>query len=286
MGSRENMNKMILDNVIRVTQLSSVKVERGTNNAYLPQLKRGNIVSCEFTGLGTEYNDTHFAIVWSAPPNDESIIVIPMTSQPKLESMKTFTIGKIENFVTSRDCLDIKESWVHLGKIREVSRKRISPWFQINTSSGNNIADRQGNNLKVVLSDLQIIRINDGIKLFLLNEGKCLCDYIQEINANWILDYNTVELLHGYRLIYDYSFTVTDDNNAIIKYSCNTIEYNVKAKKIDKDKFDSAQHKSLYTEHIYYKENRYKRRKEIVKALFSNNQDKINNAKALIDNIT
>ncbi|WP_281532106.1 hypothetical protein [Anaerocolumna aminovalerica] len=59
MGSRENMNKMILDNVIRVTQLSSVKVERGTNNAYLPQLKRGNIVSCEFTGLGTEYPRLH-----------------------------------------------------------------------------------------------------------------------------------------------------------------------------------------------------------------------------------
>lgn len=286
MSSRENMNKMILDNVIRITQLSSVKVERGTNNAYLPQLERGNIVSCEFTGLGTEYNDTHFAIVWSAPPNDESIIVIPMTSQPKLESTKLFTIGKINNFVTSKDCLDIKESWVHLGKMREVSRKRISPWFQIDTLSGNNIVDSRGNNLKVKLSEFQIIRIKESIKLFLLYEGKCLCDYIQDLNAKWISDYNTVELLHGYRFTYDYLFTTIDENNAIIEYSCNNIKYTINLKKIDKDRLNSDSHKLLYTEQINYKDNFYNRRKEIIKALFSNNLNKISKAKELIDDIT
>jgi uncharacterized protein YifN (PemK superfamily) len=289
MGNRDATNINILDNVIRVTQLSSVKVERGTNNSFLPSLERGNIVSCEYTGIGREYNDTHFAIVWSAPPTDENVVVIPMTSQPKLEDKKTFEIGGIPNFITVKGSLSIKPSWVHLTKMSEVSRKRINPWFQIDTSTGRTITDTNGNNLKVKLTIDQLDRIKEGIKLFYLDEGTCLINYLQRtLNANWICDVSTIStqiLLHGYRDTNDFTFNQTDNTTAQIAYNLGATSYTISLRKIDWTKFTSTQHEILYNNKIRYKRNRYDRRENLIWALFSNNSDLVNDSKRLITDI-
>lgn len=289
MGNRDSANKIILDNVISVTQLSSVKVERGTNKSFLPSLERGNIVSCEYTGIGREYNDTHFAIVWYAPPTDENIVVIPMTSQPKLESKKVFAIGKIPNFITVKGASSIKPSWVHLSKMSEVSRKRINPWFQIDTLSGQNITDRNGNNLKVKLTIDQEARIKEGIKLFHLGEGTCLVNYLQTtLNARWICDVsaiNTQILLHGYRDTNNFNFNQLDNTTAEITYNLGRTSYNIPLQKIDWTKFISTQHQNLYNSHIKYKSNHYNRRKNLIWALFSNDNDLVNDSKRLIIDI-
>jgi len=289
MSNRDSANLNILDNVIRVTQLSSIKVEKGTNNSFLPSLERGNIVSCEYTGIGAEYNDTHYAIVWSAPPINENVVLIPMTSQPKYESIGTFTIGLIPNFITVKGSLTVKESWVHLTKMSEVSRKRIKPWFQIDTTSGQNITDTSGNNLKVRLKTDQVDRIKEGIKLFYLDEGTCLVKYLQNtINAKWICDVSSINaqiLLHGYRDTNNLAFSQINDNTAQVTYNLSGTSFTIPLKKIILTKFESTQHKNLYNNQVTYNTNKYNRRKQLIWALFSNDNALVNDSKRLITDI-
>ena len=152
--SREQ-NLNTLNKIIKFTTFDNLKAEYDNKNkTYLPDLKRGHIVQCEFIGIGSEYNDKHFAIVWSAPANSETIVVLPLTSQSIREDIGQFHLGKVANFITSdkpdpsTGLFTVKDSYIYVNKICEVSRTRVGLWYQ-RDSSGNLITDSSGNRVYV-----------------------------------------------------------------------------------------------------------------------------------------
>lgn len=173
MTQYNNFSKVALDDlntlhkVIRTVNLNNLTLQQSNfkciNGIYHPMLNRGNIVRCEFIGIGSEIDDTHYAIVWDCPFNSESITVIPITSKFIEESKRTFLLGMINDFITDKKNTVIKPSYVYLNKIKEVSRKRLTPWVIPNSNPTK----------LVTLNNEQIDRIKEAIAITYLDE-----DYI------------------------------------------------------------------------------------------------------------
>lgn len=279
MTQYNDFNKTALNNlntlhkVIRTINLNHLTLQQSNfeyskdNKIYYPILKRGNIVRCEFIGIGSEIDDTHFAIVWDCPINSESVTVIPITSKFVDESKRTFCLGKISGFITNKHSPSIKLSYVYLNKIKEVSRKRLTPWVVPNSNP----------TTFVTLNDKQINRIKEAISIVYLDE-----DYVvKKLCATGLqlpISYNEELLKCGYRKLISMDVDKSNNKKHKIKIELSDCKYSLKC-------FYPYYNNSVkpLCKKIEYHKNYFTFRKNIIKALFSNNKNKVREAKQIIN---
>lgn len=128
---------------------------------YKPILSDGELIEVRFSGLGSETDQEHYAIVWKAKRTSDPIVIIPTTSfkeESTVETEVAFNIGNID-FMG-------KETVVLLDQMTTISRKRIDPrqLHKTRRSLG------QGKFKYATISDDQKNRILDGIRAYHLNE--------------------------------------------------------------------------------------------------------------------
>jgi uncharacterized protein YifN (PemK superfamily) len=276
-------SKKDLDTLHKVLRTANLNMNNSCyhdrTGVYYPILERGHIVRCEFVGIGSEIDDTHYAIVWEAQKSREAITVIPITSAPKDEDVSEFYLGKIDGFITSQIDLTVKDTYVYLSKIKEVSRKRIKEWAKRDVSNGNIIRDSKGNAIIAQINNNQKRRIQDAIKIAYLD-----AEYLVRILLNYkkslllpVANYDSL-LLYGYRCTKTHMFTEIDATYYKLQYemddeSTGSIDFYAV-------KYDSSV--QALCNKIEYHNNKITFRENLIKALFSNNQDKIVEAKAII----
>jgi hypothetical protein len=86
---------------------------------YLPKLSRLDVVHCDFTGVGFEWDGPHYALVWNVNPAFDSVTVIPTTSESREEYANVFDVGQIQG-------LPIGKTTLLVADTTTVSRKRLS----------------------------------------------------------------------------------------------------------------------------------------------------------------
>lgn len=131
-----------------------------TNN-YLPIVNEGELIEVRFSGLGSETDQEHFAIVWKAKRTSDPIVIIPTTSFKEDSTQETeiaFNIGKI-SFMG-------KETVVLLDQMTTISRKRIDQRKRYKTRRRLS----SGKYEFATISKEQKNRILDGIRAYHLNE--------------------------------------------------------------------------------------------------------------------
>lgn len=97
-----------------IVSYDSVKEE------FLPQYILMDIVHCDFTGVGFEWDGPHYALVWDVNPKFDSMMVIPATSQPRKDIHNMIPVGKITG-------LNNKETTLLVSDMTRVSRRRLTP---------------------------------------------------------------------------------------------------------------------------------------------------------------
>lgn len=123
---------------------------------FIPPLVRGQLIKVKFSAVGSELDNIHFAIVWDALPNRDTIQIIPTESMKGTikETKHRFNIGKIRPLA--------RETAVCLEQVTCISRKRI-----IQTEFTNK-------NIPIYISDDQEGRIEEGFRVLLLREESLL----------------------------------------------------------------------------------------------------------------
>ncbi|HAT4256585.1 TPA: hypothetical protein I9065_003008 [Clostridium perfringens] len=286
----DKKNLRLLNSLIKTTNLSG-KTNFKKDGVYTPILKRGHVIQCEFTGIGEELDFLHFAIVWNAKKNEETINVIPLTSKFKEESVASFYLGQIENFITKENNSFVnKESYIYVNKLMEVSRKRIRPVFKQNIN-GEMITESNGAKILVEISEEQKQRIKESIELFYLDSSEFLLEKLQSYSNNYFIDLEScseeIFSCYGYRKISDLKIEEIDENNNRLSFLVNKNRQSLILKKLSESnwqKFKSDEHKDLY-ENIKYEKNLIVRRNNILEALFSRNELKVIEAKVIITDI-
>ena len=100
---------------------SDIKEEvKDKNGDFQPSFQELEIVSIDYTGVGTELNNKHYGIVFKAYKKRGAVMVIPLTSKLKEQLPMKFNLGdlKVEGMPKN-------ESIIDLSGMGEVSRKRI-----------------------------------------------------------------------------------------------------------------------------------------------------------------
>ncbi|MBL4937734.1 type II toxin-antitoxin system PemK/MazF family toxin [Clostridium sp. YIM B02515] len=264
-----------LHKVIRITNLNNLTYDQAKISteygAFLPVLNKGDMVRCEFVGIGEEIDDTHYAIVWKAPANNETITVIPVTSTELENRQYQFSIGLVENFITVRGSTVIKPTYVYLNKMQEVSRKRITPWTYENTSGGSEI---------IKLNKEQIDRINDAIKVFYL-DFNYLEKAILENGLQLPIKYPEYILDNAFRPIYHYIL----DNSDRKEFKANFMFQNGFTGEIKMFYPGDTSSVRGLCKYIRYDYKRGKFRERIIKALFSGDKNRVLEAKTIINQL-
>ncbi|MGO4268244.1 hypothetical protein AB4Z22_00105 [Paenibacillus sp. TAF58] len=91
-----------------------------TVTQHLPPLSRLDVVHCDFTGVGFEWDGPHYAVVWNVNSSFDSVTVIPTTSESREEHANVFCVSQITGLPVGRTTLLISDTTT-------VSRKRIEP---------------------------------------------------------------------------------------------------------------------------------------------------------------
>lgn len=86
---------------------------------FKPDFTKLEIVHCDFTGVGFEWNGPHYAIVWEVDPKFDSVMVIPLTSKKRKHLPGIFSVGQVAG-------LPKGETTVLVSDMTRVSRKRLS----------------------------------------------------------------------------------------------------------------------------------------------------------------
>lgn len=285
----DQRNLRLLNSLIKTTNLTAKK-SYIKNGVYTPILERGHVIQCEFTGIGEELDYLHYAIVWNAKKNSETINVIPLTSQFKEESIGTFYLNKIKNFITKDNNNFVnKESFVYVNKLMEVSRKRIKPIYK-QEINGDIIKNDKGEKELLKISEEQEQRILEGIELLYLDTNEFLVDKLKSISAeNQIQEdifYNYDILDCGYRKISNYTEKHREDHIEI-NFEIAKKQYSLNLKKMNEDNwknYKSTEHSNLY-KNIKYEKNKFKRRNNIIEGIFSRNKLKVEEAKKILKDI-
>ncbi|MFD0737382.1 hypothetical protein, partial [Planotetraspora mira] len=257
------------------------------DGVYTPILERGHVVQCEFTGIGEELDYLHYAIVWNTKKTCETINVIPLTSQFKEESVGTFYLNKIENFMTKdKDKFVNKESFVYVNKLMEVSRKRIKPVYKQEVN-GTIIKNDKNQKELLKISEEQKERILESIELLYLESNEFLVDKLKSIPIGSQFEEDLVdnsELLDlGYRKIINYNQENTQ-NHTRINFEIAKKQYSLSFKKMNDHNwktFKSLEHAKLYTK-IKYEKNNISRRNNLIEGIFSRDNLKVEEAKKLL----
>lgn len=110
------------DKIIPKLQLFAecdAKIETKSGKKYVPEFQRLDVVYCDFTGVGYEWDSGHYAIVWDVSPEFDSIMVIPTTSQQRQTYANVFSVESIPG-------LNQKKTTLLVSDMTRVSRKRLS----------------------------------------------------------------------------------------------------------------------------------------------------------------
>ena len=285
-----NENLELIDSAIRNIKCSARELDYNhRDKGFTPIYRRGDIVQCEFVGVGKELNFRHFAIVWCAKVDNENINVIPLTSKLKDESNCQFSIGKVQGFYTKdrNNNLINTESFVYLDKLMEVSRKRVYPKYE-QDSSGKFVKINGDKNKQLSVGDDIVNRIEESFRLFYLSDGQCLYELIEDkININYQIDPSIINedlLKVGFRLVQSYSIYDIGEYKYLICHINNT-RYSIKFNKIttlQENNHRNKKYKHLYNS-IKWNNNIRSVRKIILKALFSRNSSKVSEAKNILN---
>jgi hypothetical protein len=117
-SSNDQLRKVI-NKTIRFIE-NDIKVESKDNRGrYTPSFKRYDVVHCNFTGIGYEWDFPHYAVVWNIDPILDLVEIIPLTSVARDEHVNVFSVGKITG-LPKKD-----QSTLLLSDKTSVSRKRI-----------------------------------------------------------------------------------------------------------------------------------------------------------------
>lgn len=276
-------NKHQLKSLARITNIQK-RIEDNKRNPLNPYLEKGNIVLCDFTGLGKELDLPHYAIVWESIESNENINIIPLTSKIKNESKSVFGIGKIKNFMSKQGNEFInKNSYVYLNKLMEVSRSRVKIIFEENIH-GTKIRNKLGKLIPLKLDTNTIKTISNSIKLLYASEGVCLVDLLA---TSYALDEfvsldslsNKKILDIGFKLIDHYRKYEFDDEKFLIFY-VNEERYSLTIKKINFDEFKCSE---KYFCEIPFRKNFKQRKLSILNALFSKNTKRVKEAEKIVE---
>lgn len=276
----KNLNT--LDKVMRTVLCENAETGYNHNHeCYYPVLEVGNIVQCQFIGIGSEFNDLHFGIVWSVSKAKETFLIVPLTSKSIERTKSQFSIGKIPNFITSTTDTSVKESFVYVNKITEVSRKKVKLWFQ-KDSNGKTLKDSKNkHNLPVKISLSQVDRIKEGVELELLHKNNYLYEIIKCIDKDYLPTSSIDEdiLKMGYRKI-DYHSSIFMVSSIVIKFFIKGQEHEILFKKFEEAVFNDNNNYSNET--VRYHNSMISRRNEILKALFSEDEVIVSRAKVFL----
>lgn len=283
MINQENLT--LLDSAVRNIK-SSAKDLDYHNNVYNPIYRKGDVVYCEFVGIGKELNFGHFAIVWCAKADNENITVIPLTSKLKDESIGEFNLGLIPGFYTKDSSgFSNRKSFIYLNKMMEVSRKRVSPKYEQDSSGKIIIINSKPKHLSIDIHKIK--RIEESMRMYYLDERNYLVDIIKnKIHIHYQLDLTSVStnlLECGYRLVESYSIYDISGDKILICHIDNK-RYSIRFKLINSIQINNHRNKKykyLYNK-IKWVNNVYSVRKELIKALFSLNIDKVSEAQQIL----
>lgn len=273
-----------LNKVIKTVNLNSKSAPRkDKNGAYVPIVQRGEIVLCDFIGIGTEINEPHFAIVLHAPKGKEAITVIPMTSTDIDEYEYQFCIGKIPGFITEFGSTVTKDTYVYLNKIKEVSRKRVEVWYKRDLYG--NIIRVNDRKINVSITADQMARVEEAISITYLKCPSLLYILVDLINrgVQFPINYENENILkYGYRAVNTYNIDKSVEGN----YKLNFTMYDGTVGKIEMKslRIDSSI-KPLCNRFIEYNPQVIEFRNSVIMGLFSNKPDKVNCAQAIIDEL-
>lgn len=125
---------------------------------YTPPLDPFQLVLVNFAGVGSEWDDCHYAIVWDTKRKRDHVTIIPTTSfkaESTIESGTQFNIGQVGFYQ--------EETVALMNQMTTISRKRILKYRHYNPNTKNPPAI-------VRLSKPQQERIKDGFRIFGLRE--------------------------------------------------------------------------------------------------------------------
>ncbi|WP_079504504.1 type II toxin-antitoxin system PemK/MazF family toxin [Mesobacillus jeotgali] len=91
---------------------------------FVPDYQKMDIVHCDFTGVGFEWDGPHYAVIWDINPKLDSVMVIPTTSQKRKGDLAGIipvgTISGLNNGTKQ------KSTTLLVTDMTRVSRKRLS----------------------------------------------------------------------------------------------------------------------------------------------------------------
>lgn len=131
LGSLSKIERGIITKKIKLFAESDSKVITydSKNDKYTPEYLKMDMVHCDFTGVGYEWDGPHYALIWDVNPKLDSIMVIPTTSQTrKKEIPSIIPVGSISGFKKSTTLL--------VSDMTRVSRKRLNPVFYNHPKKG------------------------------------------------------------------------------------------------------------------------------------------------------
>ena len=286
----DDENLKLIDIAVRNIKTSGRELKYDKNScSYNPVYRIGDIVDCEFTGIETEFNYRHFAVIWNVKANSETVNIIPLTSKIKDESVEEFNLGKINGFYTklpNNAGFANKDSFIYVNKLTQVSRKRLYPKYE--QDNNGKFIKSQGRLKQLNIGSDNIELIKNSIKMFYLDEGKCLHKIINdEIGFKYQLDITNMDmdlLNNGYKLIESYKIYTVDDNIFLICF-INKKRYSIMFRLIGQSEIQNhkmKKYKNLYDKDIKWNDNVFNVRKRIVQALLSKNEKKVDQAKEIL----
>lgn len=110
---------IILEKIKLFSKSDAKNLISDSNNHFIPKFKQMDIVHCDFTGVGFEWDGPHYALVWDVNPLFDSILVIPTTSQSRKNLHSVINVGKITG-------LSNKNTTLLVSDMTRVSRKRLT----------------------------------------------------------------------------------------------------------------------------------------------------------------
>jgi acetolactate synthase small subunit len=191
---------------------------------FTPGLEKYQIIRVNFSGMGSELKDPHYAIVWDSERKRDGVIVIPLTSfkdSSTYESGHEFNIGKLGSFTVF--------SVAMMQQIVQVSRKRILKYRFSNGSR----------EVIIRLNDFQKERVRDGFKVIGLGQ-KVLYEEIK----NRAQDYLPVfpdPIIQYAHLFRPFEVIETSVNQLKYKISGDPQVYELDRKLINKEHYNREQ---------------------------------------------
>lgn len=181
---RQETRERTLERVQRYTQAAKKRDSlHHSFTKYDPDIHQYQVIKVLFSGIGSELDDEHYAIVWKVEPKSDNIVVIPTNSfkDKKKITATQFDIGTIS-------LLPPVNTLVLLEQTTSISRRRIvQDLFPAN----------RGN--RAVIDGNQIKRIEEGLRILWLKEPSLVQTIKDSGMIPEFLDYADIQYMHLHR---------------------------------------------------------------------------------------